>query len=123
MFFFSEEQAPRTVERREVFPGLPAVLGSMRSRWKSAMSCSTRCSQGETAEEIAARMGCWAVDAPAVEPALEAELSEHLGYEAVAPPVVGGRPPPPPPARPLPAVAARLAASSASPGGSGSTIA
>ncbi len=50
--------APWSGER--CFPGCRAVLGSIRSRWKSATSCSTRCSQGRgPLRRSRARTGCW----------------------------------------------------------------
>ena len=63
--------------------GCRAVRGSIRSRWKSATSCSTRCSQGaRTAEEIAGPDGLLGqLTRRLLNRALEAELSEHLGYE------------------------------------------
>src|SRR5256886_4451662 len=81
----SEERSdPRTVERREVFPGLPGgpELGEERLELSDEL-LDALLSGARTAEEIAGPDGLLGrLTRRLLNGALEAELSEHLGYEA-----------------------------------------
>ena len=81
----SEERSdPGTVERREVFPGLPGGPGlDQESLEVSDEVLDALLSGARTAEEIAGPDGLLGrLTRRLLNRALEAELSEHLGYEA-----------------------------------------
>src|SRR2546423_12449587 len=81
----SEERSdPGSVERREVFPGLPGGPGLDEERLEvSDELLDALLSGARTAEEIAGPDGLLGqLTRRLVNRALEAELSEHLGYEA-----------------------------------------
>src|SRR5437868_7349568 len=81
----SEERSdPGSVERREVFPGLPGGLGLDEERLEvSDELLDALLSGARTAEEIAGPDGLLGqLTRRLLNRALEAELSEHLGYEA-----------------------------------------
>ena len=80
----SEERSDlRTVERREVFPGLPGGAGLDEEPLEiSDELLDALLSGARTAEEIAGPDGLLAqLTRRLLNRALEAELSEHLGYE------------------------------------------
>ncbi len=89
----SEERSDLgTVERREVFPGLPGGPGideeplEISDELLDALLAGAR-----TAEEIAGPDGLLGQLTRRLVKALQAEMTEHLGYEAApARPVVGG---------------------------------
>jgi hypothetical protein len=81
----SEERSdPRTVERREVFPGLPGGAGLGEEPLEvSDELLDALLSGARTAEEIAGPDGLLGqLTRRLLNRALEAELAEHLGYEA-----------------------------------------
>jgi hypothetical protein len=80
----SEERSdPRTVERREVFPGLPGGRELDESLEISDEVLDALLAGARTAEEIAGRDGLLGqLTRRLLNRALEAELAEHLGYEA-----------------------------------------
>src|SRR5213082_210625 len=81
----SEERSdPGSVERREVFPGLPGGLGLDEERLEvSDELLDALLSGARTAEEIAGPDGLLGqLTRRLLNRALEAELTEHLGYEA-----------------------------------------
>jgi len=79
-----ERSDPRTVERREVFPGLPGGLELGQEPLElSDELLDALLSGAKTAEEIAGPDGLLGhLTRRLLNRALEAELSEHLGYEA-----------------------------------------
>src|SRR6266480_3142089 len=80
----SEERSdPGSVERREVFPGLPGGLGLDEERLEvSDELLDALLSGARTAEEIAGPDGLLGqLTRRLLNRALEAELGEHLGYE------------------------------------------
>ena len=81
----SEERSdPRTVERREVFPGLPGGPGLDQEPLEIGDDVLDALLAGaKTAEEIAGPDGLLGqLTRRLLNRALEAELAEHLGYEA-----------------------------------------
>jgi putative transposase len=80
----SEERSdPSTVERREVFPGLPGGPGLDESLEISDEVLDALLAGARTAQEIAGPDGLLGqLTRRLLNRALEAELSEHLGYEA-----------------------------------------
>src|SRR6266513_317398 len=88
----SEERSdPGSVERREVFPGLPGGPGLDEERLEvSDEALDALLSGARTAEEIAGPDGLLGqLTRRLLNRALEAELSEHLGYEAGQAPLGG----------------------------------
>ena len=82
--FVSQERSdPGTVERREVFPGLPGGPGFDEEPLEfSDELLDTLLSGARTAEEIAGPDGLLGqFTRRLLNRALEAELTEHLGYE------------------------------------------
>jgi putative transposase len=80
----SEERSdPRTAERREVFPGLPGGPGLDETLEISDDVLDALLAGAKTAEEIAGPDGLLGqLTRRLLNRALEAELSEHLGYDA-----------------------------------------